>query len=166
MIVEGDSIILDSGTTTLEVSKNIGNFERLSVISNALDIINNLASSENIEVIVQGGFLRKFSMSLVGPLAEKNFKQVHCNKLFLGVDGFKSDHGIYTYNMEEAYLNQLMIEVAEEVIVVADSSKFKKIGFAFIAGFSKIHKVITDNGIEEEFIKMLQRNNVEVIIAN
>ncbi|MCH7408480.1 DeoR/GlpR family DNA-binding transcription regulator [Belliella sp. DSM 111904] len=165
LIQEGDSIILDSGTTTFEIAKNLVAFERLSVISNALDIINHLANSENIEVIVPGGYLRKFSMSLVGPLAEKNFKQLHCNKLFLGVDGFKADFGVYTYNMEEAYLNQFMIEVAEEVIVVADSSKFKKIGFAFIAGFNKIHKVITDNGIDEESLKMLQRNNVEVIVA-
>ncbi len=166
IIQENDSIILDSGTTTFEISNNLGKFERLSVISNALDIINNLANFDNLDVMVPGGFLKEFSMSLVGPMAERNFKQLHCNKLFLGVDGFKADVGVYTYHMEEAYLNQLMIDIAEEVIVVADSSKFKKIGFAFIAGYNKIHKVITDKEIEPEFVKMLERNNVEVIIAD
>ncbi|GGZ36884.1 DeoR family transcriptional regulator [Echinicola pacifica] len=165
LIEEGDSIILDSGTTTFEISSNLGKFEKLTVISNALDIVNNLASYDNLEVMMPGGFLKEFSMSLVGPMAERNLKQLHCNKLFLGVDGFKPDVGVFTHYMEEAYLNQIMIEIAEEVIVVSDSTKFKKIGLAYIAGFNQVDKVITDSGIEPEFIKMLERNNVEVIIA-
>lgn len=165
IIQENDSIILDSGTTTFEISNNLGKFERLSVISNAIDIINNLSNYDNLEVMVPGGFLKEFSMSLVGSMAERNFRQLHCNKLFLGVDGFKADVGVYTYHIEEANLNQLMIDIAEEVIIVADSSKFKKIGFAFIAGFNKIHKVITDKDIEPQYVRMLERNNVEVIIA-
>lgn len=166
LIEENDSIILDSGTTTFEMSNNLGKFERLTVISNALDIVNNLAGYDNLEVMMPGGFLKEFSMSLVGPMAERNLKQLHCNKLFLGVDGFKADVGVFTHYMEEAYLNQIMIDIAEEVIVVSDSTKFKKIGLAFIAGFNKINKVITDDRIEPEHVKMLERNNVEVIIAN
>ncbi|MEX2511691.1 MAG: transcriptional repressor AgaR [Cyclobacteriaceae bacterium] len=165
LIQENDSIILDSGTTTFEISNNLGGFKKLSVISNSLNIINNLSNYKNLDLMVPGGFLREFSMSLVGPMAERNFKQLHCNKLFLGVNGFKFDIGIYTYQMEEAYLNQLMIEIADEVIIVADASKFKKIGFAFIAGFNKIHKVITDDQVDQESLNMLKRNNVEVIIA-
>ncbi|MBD8490301.1 DeoR/GlpR transcriptional regulator [Echinicola sp. CAU 1574] len=166
MIEENDSIILDSGTTTFEISNNLGKFERLTVISNALDIVNNLASYDNLEVMMPGGFLKEFSMSLVGPMAERNLKQLHCNKLFLGVDGFKADVGVFTHYMEEAYLNQIMIDIAEEVIVVSDSTKFKKIGLAFISGFNSVHKVITDDRIETEYVKMLERNNVEVIIAS
>ncbi|GGF20479.1 transcriptional repressor AgaR [Echinicola rosea] len=166
MIEENDSIILDSGTTTFEISNNLAKFERLTVISNALDIVNNLASYDNLDVMMPGGFLKEFSMSLVGPMAERNLKQLHCNKLFLGVDGIKADVGVFTHYMEEAYLNQIMIDIAEEVIVVSDSTKFKKIGLAFIAGFNKVHKVITDDRIETEHVKMLERNNVEVIIAS
>ena len=165
MIEENDSIILDSGTTTFEISNNLSKFERLTVISNALDIVNNLASYDNLDVMMPGGFLQEFSMSLVGPMAERNLKQLHCNKMFLGVDGIKADVGVFTHYMEEAYLNQIMIDIAEEVIVVSDSTKFKKIGLAFIAGFNKVHKVITDDRIETEHVKMLERNNVEVIIA-
>ncbi|AWW29997.1 DeoR/GlpR transcriptional regulator [Echinicola strongylocentroti] len=166
LIEENDSIILDSGTTTFEISNNLAKFERLTVISNALDIVNNLASYDNLEVMMPGGFLKEFSMSLVGPMAERNLKQLHCNKLFLGVDGFKPDVGVFTHYMEEAYLNQIMIDIAEEVIVVSDSTKFKKIGLAFIAGFNKVNKVVTDDRIEVEHVKMLERNNVEVVIAS
>lgn len=165
LIQENDSIILDSGTTTFEISNNLGNFKEITVISNALDIVNNLAQFDNLKVYMPGGHLKEFSMSLVGPMAERNLKQLYCNKLFLGVDGIRSNVGFFTHHMEEAYLNQIMIEIAEEVIVVADSTKFKKTGLAFIQNFEHIDMVITDEGIENQYIEMLKKNNVEVIIA-
>lgn len=165
LIKENDSIILDSGTTTYEVSNNLRDFGKLTVISNALDIINNLSQYNNIETFVPGGFLKEFSMSLVGPMAARNLKQLYCNKLFLGIDGIKPDVGVFTHHMEEAYLNQIMIDIAEEAIVVADSSKFKKSGLAFIEGFHKIDKVITDANIDKKTLLMLEKNNVEVVIA-
>ncbi|MCX2679245.1 transcriptional repressor AgaR [Galbibacter sp. EGI 63066] len=164
-INEDDSIILDSGTTTFEISNNLSSYKRLTVISNALDIINNLAHFDNLEVFMPGGYLKEFSMSMVGPMAERNFKQLYCNKLFLGVDGIKPNTGVFTHYMEEAYLNQIMIDIAEEVIVVSDSSKFKKTGFAFISNFDKIHKLVTDDKIDPSDREMLEKNNVEVIIA-
>lgn len=166
LIEEDDSIILDSGTTTFEISSQLGSFKKLTVISNALDIINNLAQYENVQVLVPGGFLKEFSMSLVGPMAERNFKQLYCKKLFLGIDGVRPNAGVFTHHIEEAYLNQIMIDVAEEVIVVADSSKFLKSGLAFIEGFHKIDKFITDANIPTESLNMLEKNNVEVIIAD
>ncbi|MCG2461646.1 DeoR/GlpR family DNA-binding transcription regulator [Flavobacteriaceae bacterium F89] len=166
LIEDNDSIILDSGTTTFEISNNLERFEKLTVISNALDIVNNLSKYKNLQVFMPGGFLKEFSMSLVGPMAERNLKQLYCKKVFLGIDGIKPDVGIFTHHMEEAYLNQIMIDIAEEVIVVADSSKFKQSGLAFISDFHKIDKVITDAKIEQESIAMLERNNIKVIIAN
>lgn len=165
LINEDDSIILDSGTTTFEISNNLEKFKSLTVISNALDIVNNLAQYENLQVYMPGGYLKEFSMSLVGPMAERNFKQLYCNKLFLGIDGMKANAGFFTHYMEEAHLNQIMIDIAEEVIVVTDSSKFKKSGLAFICGFDKINKVVTDDKIEDADLKMLKQHNIEVIIA-
>lgn len=165
LIEDNDSIILDSGTTTFEISNNLQNFEKLTVISNALDIVNNLSKYKNLQVLMPGGYLKEFSMSLVGPMAERNLKQLYCKKVFLGIDGIKPDVGIFTHHIEEAYLNQIMIDIAEEVIVVSDSTKFKRSGLAFITDFHKVDKVITDVNIEKESIAMLERNNVEVIIA-
>jgi DeoR family transcriptional regulator of aga operon len=165
LIEEKDSIILDSGTTTFEISSNLENIENITVISNALDIVNNLAKFKNLQVFMPGGYLKEFSMSLIGPMAERNLRQLYCNKLFLGVDCIKPNVGVFTHHMEEAYLNQIMIEIAEEVIVVSDSSKFKKTGLAFIVGFDKIDKIITDANIEEEFVYMLEKHNVEIVIA-
>jgi DeoR family transcriptional regulator of aga operon len=165
LIEEGNTIILDSGSTTFEIAKNLSDFEELTVITNAINVANYLAEQKNINVIVPGGTLRKNSLSLVGILAEKGFKNYFCDKLFLGVDGFDTGYGISTPNIEEAHLNQIMIEMSKQVIVVADSSKFQRRGFAFIAPVTKIHILITDKGIPPEEKSKLEGLGIEVLIA-
>ncbi len=165
LIEEGNTIILDSGSTTFEIARNLDKFEELTVITNAINVANYLAEHKNINVIVPGGTLRKNSLSLVGVLAERGFKNYFCDKLFLGVDGFDTGYGISTPNVEEAHLNQIMIEMSKRVIVVADSSKFNHRGFAFIAPVSKIHTLITDKGIPSEEKSRLDALGIEVLIA-
>lgn len=166
LIGDDESIILDSGTTTFEISNNLAEANNLTVISNALDIVNNLSQYKNLQVFMPGGYLKEFSMSLVGPMAERNLRQLYCNKLFLGVDAIKPNLGVFTHHVEEAYLNQIMIDISDEVIVVADSSKFKRSGLAFISNFDKINKIITDSNISENHLRELENHNVEVILAD
>jgi DeoR family transcriptional regulator of aga operon len=165
LIEESNTIIIDSGSTTYELAKNLKKFNDLTVITNALNVATILAEYSNINVIVPGGMLKKNSVSLVGILAEKGFKDYFCDKLFLGVDGFDLDFGISTPNPEEAHLNQIMIEISKEVIVVTDSSKFQRRGFAFIAPVNKINTVVTDKGILPENKNKLENLGVKVIIA-
>ncbi len=165
LINENDTMIIDSGTTTAEMVKHMQSFKSLNVITNAMNIVNMLSGYPNINVIIPGGYLRQNSMSLVGPLAEKNLRSFHVDKVFLGVDGFDTRNGIYTPNMEEAHLNEIMIEIANEVIVLADSSKFNKKSLAFICPVNKINTVVTDAGITAEDKKRLEDLDVKVIIA-
>lgn len=165
LIEENNTIIIDSGSTTYELAKNLKRFNDLTVITNALNVATLLAEYNNINVIVPGGMLKKNSLSLVGILAEKGFKDYFCDKLFLGVDGFDLNFGISTPNPEEAHLNQIMIGISKEVIVVADSSKFQKRGFAFIAPVNRINTVVTDQGILAEHKSKLESLGVKVIIA-
>jgi DeoR family transcriptional regulator of aga operon len=165
LIEDGNTIILDSGSTTHQLAKNLKNFEDLTVITNALNIATLLADYKNINVIVPGGILKKNSLSLVGIPAEKIFRDYFCDKLFLGVDGFDLDFGISTPNPEEAYLNQIMIEISKEVIVLADSSKFERRGFAFIAPINRINTVVTDKGIKPDHKAKLENIGVKVVIA-
>jgi DeoR family transcriptional regulator of aga operon len=104
-------------------------------------------------------------LSLVGPLAEKSLRNFNVDKVFLGVDGFDTRQGIFTPNIEEARLNEIMIEIAREVIVLVDSSKFKKRSLAFICNIEQIDKVVTDTGISVEDKKRLQDAGVEVLIV-
>lgn len=165
LVKEGETIIIDSGTTTMEIAKNLDPNITINVITNAFNIANQLINDQNINIIVPGGTLRKNSHSLVGPLAEKSLKHFYVDKVFIGVDGFDTTQGIFTPNIDEASLNQVMIDISKEVILVADSSKFKRRSLAFICPLSKINIVITDENISKEDLKKLQDANIKVIIA-
>lgn len=165
LIKEHDTIIIDSGTTTMEVARNLSQLNDITVICNALNIISHLIQLKNLNLIIPGGYLRKNSLSLVGPLAEKNLMNLYVDKVFIGVDGFDTKHGIYTPNIEEAYFNEIMIKISKEVIVVCDSSKFLRRSLAYICSVDKIHCVITDNGIHDEDRKRLEDTGIRVIIA-
>ncbi len=165
LIEEGDTIVLDSGTTTTEIAKNLEQFKNLTIITNALNIAGILSEYEGINIFMPGGSLRKTSLSLAGPLADENFEKFYCDKLFLGVDGFNTSHGLSTPNSEEAHLNQVMIKISKKVIVVADSRKFERRRFAFIGPITDVDMVITDPGIKEEDKARLEKNGVVVVVA-
>jgi DeoR family transcriptional regulator, aga operon transcriptional repressor len=162
-IKNGDTIILDSGSTTQQIAKQLKKFKNLTVVTNALNIVATLSDFEEIEIIIPGGVLRKKSLSLIGPLAEIGVNNFYADKLFLGVDGIDADYGITTPNMEEAHLNRLMIERSKEVFVVTDSSKFEKRSMTFITGLEKINTLITDKNIPEKQIALCQSKKVNVI---
>jgi DeoR family transcriptional regulator, aga operon transcriptional repressor len=163
---DSDTVIIDSGTTSLEIVKNLApTLNNVTIITNALNIANQLISNTNINLIIPGGVLRNNSLSLIGPLAEKSFRNFYVDKVFLGVDGFDTTNGISTPNIEEAYLNQVMIDVAREVIIVTDSSKFLRKSLAFICKLDRIDTVITDPGIAADDRKRLEDANIKLIIA-
>ncbi len=164
-IEDGDTIVLDSGTTTTEIAKNLEQFKNLTIITNALNIAIILSEYEGFNIYMPGGILRKRSLSLVGVLADENISKFYCDKLFLGVDGFDTTHGLSTPNSEEAHLNLIMMSVAKKVIVVTDSRKFLRRRFAFISPINSVHVVITDSGIREEDRNRLEKNGVEVVIV-
>jgi DeoR family transcriptional regulator of aga operon len=166
LINENDTIIIDSGTTTQELAKQLKNFKNLTIITNALNIAGQFVNDEDTKVIMLGGLLRHKSLSLIGPIAETSLKNYFCDKLFIGVDGIDSHYGITTPNIEEAHLNRRMIEISKEVIVLTDSSKFLRRSFAHIATMDRIDTVITDSNIPEEELKNLRNAGVNVIIAN
>lgn len=163
LVLESDTIIIDSGSTAAELVKHLPQLQDLTIITNALNIANLIGNSNNINMIMPGGYLRKNSLSLVGPLAEKSLRNFNVDKVFLGVDGFDTKQGIFTPNVEEARLNEIMIEIAKEVIVLVDSSKFKKRSLAFICNIKQIDKVVTDTNISFEDKKRLEDAGVEVI---
>jgi DeoR family transcriptional regulator of aga operon len=165
LIEEGDTIILDSGTTTIEITRHLSRLNNLTIITNALNVATVLVEHKNTNVIIPGGFLKKNSFSLVGSSAEESFRNYFCDKLFIAVDGFSTTHGISTPSIEEAHLNRIMIEISKKVIVVADSSKFLKRSFALIAPVSKVDVVITDKGILPEDQKKLESQGIELLIV-
>ncbi len=166
LVREGDTILLDSGTTTLEVAINLININNLTIITNALNIAGELLNHGNSKLVMLGGNLRPSSSSFMGPMTENNIKNLYCDKVFLGVNGIDSKYGISTTHIEDAYLNKLMIDISKEVIVVTDSSKFLKRSFSKIAPIDSVNVVITDSKIPDEELKNLQTFGVKVILAD
>jgi len=165
LILNGEAILFDSGTTTLEVAKNLGGFSELKVITNSLPIAENLSGNKNIELILSGGKLRAEMRSLVGPIAENSLKSVYCDTVFLAVDGIDHQRGIFTPSIEEASICRLMIERSKRVVVVTDSSKFGKHSFSCISSIDKIDCVITDSDIPDDQRQGLLEKGIELIVV-
>ena len=166
LIKDGERIIFDSGTTTMEIAKNLENVRDLTVITNALDIAITLNNYNRFTVIVLGGTMRSVSHSTVGMLSESALRNMFCDKLFLGVDSISIKDGLSTPSLEEASLNQAMIDAAKEVVAVFDSSKFGRRTFAHIASLSKITTIITDSNIPEEFKDYLEKSHINLHIVD
>lgn len=164
LIERGDVIILDSGSTTTHIARLIKFKQDIKVITNAINIASELAASEN-EVILTGGFLREKSFSLVGPFAEETLRHLHADKFFLGVDGIHFEYGLTTPNLMEGHVNRLMMQISQEVILVADSSKFGKRSMSVIARISEVDKMITDKYIRQKDLLRLNQLGVEVIVV-
>jgi len=164
LVKEGESVILDSGTTTTAVARALRDSANLTVITNAVNIAAELAG-RSIEVILTGGLLRENSFSLVGPLAEETLRRLSADIFFLGVDGFDVHFGLTTPNLLEAKVNRVMVEIAKRVVVVCDSSKFGRRSLSLIAPTSAVHQTITDNRIQKSDLHALEEAGIEVTIA-
>jgi DeoR family transcriptional regulator, aga operon transcriptional repressor len=167
MIKDGETIMLDSGTTTAEIARQVRflKLRSLNVITNALNIAMELANLPHIRLIMIGGVLRQMSYSLAGPPAEQTLRGLHADRLFLGVDGLDPEIGLMTPDVVEAQLNAVMIQVSREVVVVADASKFQRRSLSVIAKLDVVHKVITDSGTSPEVLAALRARNVEVVVV-
>jgi DeoR family transcriptional regulator of aga operon len=164
MVQEGQSIVLDSGSTTTAIARALRDFHQLTVITNAINIAGELAGG-TVDVILTGGMLRKNSYSLVGPLAEESLRRLKADVLFLGVDGFDTHSGVSTPNLLEAQLNRLMVSIAARVIAVCDSSKFGRSSLSSIVPISSIHGVITDRQIPKPELRGLRKAGLEIVLV-
>jgi DeoR family transcriptional regulator, aga operon transcriptional repressor len=164
LVQEGQCVLLDSGTTTTAIARELRRFTQLTVITNAVNIATELAGTD-FEVILTGGTLRKNSFSLVGPLAEDVLSEMHADILFLGVDGFDVNVGLMTPNYLESRVNRAMVHAASRVVAVCDSTKFTRRSLALIAPPKAIHTVITDDQLGEDDLEALIAAGIEVIRA-
>jgi DeoR family transcriptional regulator, aga operon transcriptional repressor len=167
LIQDGETIILDSGTTTAEIAKQIRKLEvhSINVITNALNIASLLADVPAVRLIMPGGILRPESDSLSGHIAEAALANLQADRLFLGADGLDPEIGVMTPHLPEAQLNAKMIEISRQVIAVADSSKLMRRNISLIARVEQLHMLITDTGANPDVVAELQRRGVEVRLA-
>jgi DeoR family transcriptional regulator, aga operon transcriptional repressor len=164
MVEEGQSIILDSGTTTTAVAQGLKRFKQLNILTNAVNIAAELAGTD-LEVILVGGTMRKNSFSLVGPLAEDNLDELHADILFLGVDGFDLEVGLTTPNFLESRVNRAMVKAARQVVAVCDSTKFSRRSLSRIVPPGAIHHVISDQNLPKDIADALRAMGIMVTLV-
>ncbi len=152
LIKEGEIIILDSGFTAVHIARKLKQRSGLRIITNGLNVANEIAESDN-ELIMIGGVFNKETYGNSGKLAENVIQNSVADKLFLGVDGIDFEIGITAYNHMEAELNKLMIEIAKETIIIADATKFGKRQMGFISKIKNIDRIITDKSLEKKYIE-------------
>ncbi|MBS1813850.1 MAG: DeoR/GlpR transcriptional regulator [Acidobacteria bacterium] len=164
LVEEDQCIILDSGSTTIEVARALKQrFHRLTIITNALNIATELVHTD-FEVILLGGSLRKKSLSVIGPLAEDTLREFHADILFLAVDGIDPKVGLTTPNMQESRVNRAMIQAADKVVAVCDSTKFERTSHSLIASLDAVHHVITDKALPAHVAGAIRELGVDVTL--
>lgn len=159
------SVGLNGGSTTTEVARALASRPGLRVVTNALNIASELAVRANVELVVCGGSARTESYELVGPLAELTLSNINLDVAVIGVDGVSASVGFTTHHEVEAHTNRALVRAAERVIVVADSSKIGKRGFARIVDISAASDIVTDSNADPKDVAELQRLGPKVHVV-
>ena len=162
LIRPGDTIFLDSSTTSFYLAKALKEFKNITVITNNLLIVNELQSSDKIKVIAIGGVLDMGNLSFVGEIALRNIEEnFFANKVFFSCKGVIPEKGMLESNDVEYQIKSAMIRNSRQKICIADESKLNTVAFIKLAEFSDIDCFITDKPLDEKFKKILKQKKVE-----
>ncbi|MBZ2195070.1 DeoR/GlpR family DNA-binding transcription regulator [Occultella gossypii] len=173
LVVAGQVVGLNGGTTTTEVAREIavqpglqgGGTNPLVIVTNAVNIANELAVRSHLRVVVTGGVVRPHSYELTGPLAGLLLGQVSLDLLFLGVDAFDPEGGASATDEGEASTNAALAERADRVLVVADSTKLGRSAFARILPTTAVHTLITDTDADPGLVAAFEAAGIAVILC-
>ena len=174
MVEPGSVIAFNGGTTTTAAAFEVGvraaadeSFAdtETTVVTNAVNIANDLIVRPQLRIVVLGGVARLRSYELIGPLTSLILPEITVDTLFLGVNSIDTSNGLFTQDDGEAAVNAALARAARRVIVVADSTKFDTTAFARICEIDAVHGLVTDSGADPEKVEELQRRKIEVTIV-
>ena len=164
LIEPGDQLILDASTTAWYMAKELPDMD-IIVLTNSIKVVIELSKKEHIKVISTGGLLSANSLSYVGPLAERSLSMYHVNKAFLSCKGVHLENGLSDSNESHALLKRKMMDIADETILMVDSSKFGARAFSQIAPLSRVNSIITDSNIDELTKNQLKEKDIKVAVV-
>ncbi|MEH7382944.1 DeoR/GlpR family DNA-binding transcription regulator [Bacillus sp. JJ1533] len=165
LVNQGDQIILDASSTAWYVAKELPDIP-LTVVTNSIKVAIELSKKDHIKVISTGGQLLSSSLSYVGPLAERSLDLYHVNKTFLSCKGVHLENGLSDSNELQALLKSKMMKIADETILMVDSSKFGTRAFSQISLLSHIDTIITDSKIDPFSSKQIEEKGIKLIIVD
>jgi DeoR family transcriptional regulator of aga operon len=165
LVAEHESLFLGSGTTVLEVARNLRDHKNLTVITNSLPVLNILAGIQGITVISLGGMLRESELSFIGHLTEQAMIEVHADKVFMGTRGASLEHGFTNDYLQETLTDRAILKSGREVIMVADHTKVNRVSTVLLAPLNSVHTFVTDSRADKKFVQSLKQQGLQVVIA-
>lgn len=170
LIYDGDSIALDVGTTTLEIVPGLRGKRNLTIVTSCLQIATKVVDQIPLDIaarlILTGGIIRPRELSMIGPIPEHVYQELHVDKAFIGIGGISLEDGFTEYNIEDTQIKRLLFHNAREKIVVADGAKFGVTTFASVAPLTAVDKIVTDKSAPMQMIEKIRKQGIEVILAD
>ena len=165
LIGEKETVFLGSGTTVLEVARNLRDRKNLTVITNSLPVLNALAGLKEITVISLGGQLRDSELSFIGHITEQALAEIRVDKVVMGTRGISLEHGLTNDYLQETLTDRAILRIGREVIIVADHTKVNRVSTVLLAPLDAVHTFVTNEQADEKFIQSLKKQNIKVILA-
>ncbi len=165
MIADKETVFLGSGTTVLEVARNLRNRKNLTVITNSLPVLNMLAGAKEVTVISLGGILRDSELSFIGHITEQAMAELRTDKVIIGARAVSLEHGLTNDYLPETLTDRAILKVGREVILVADHSKINRVSTTFLAPLTDVHKLVTDNQTPRAFISALKAQGINSVVV-
>jgi len=165
LVLDGETVYIGSGTTPLEVAKNLIYKNDLTVITNSLPVANLISTVNGISLVFIGGFLRAGELSFIGHIAEMSMNEVRVDKIILGIPAIDLKVGLTNDYLPEVRTDRSILNLSETLILVADHTKFGKVASAYLAPINRITTLVTDNQTDKELVNQLRDRGLEVIIA-
>jgi DeoR/GlpR family transcriptional regulator of sugar metabolism len=164
-VANGESVFIGSGSTTAFVARHLVDRRGLTVVTNAITIATELASAEGVTVVVTGGVMRASELSLVGHIAELSLREVRVDKVIMGIPAISLEAGMTNDYLPEVMTDRTIIEMAPELILVADHTKFGQVAAAYLAPVERITTLVTDSKADPEMMSRFGELGIRIIVA-
>jgi DeoR family transcriptional regulator of aga operon len=165
LVSDGQSVFIGSGSTTAFVARNLLDRKNLTVVTNALTVATELATAPDVTVVVTGGMMRASELSLVGHITEQALREVRVDKVIIGMRAISLERGMTNDYLPEVMTDRTIIEMAPELIVVADHTKFGNVASAFVAPVQRITTLVTDAAADHRVLASFEELGIDILVA-
>lgn len=165
LVADGESVFIGSGSTAAYVARYLAGRKGLTVVTNAITVATELARADGVTVVVTGGMMRASELSLVGHITEQSLREVRVDRVIMGMQAISLEEGMTNDYLPEVMTDRTIIEMAPELIVVADHTKFGKVASAYIAPVGRISTLVTDSEADLEILSRLEEMGIRIIVA-
>jgi len=165
LVQNGDTVFISGGTTTLELAKLLPGQRRLTVITNALRVVDLLVDQPGIDLVTLGGAVRPGEQTLHGHLTDLGVTQFRADKLFYGIEAISLQHGLTHSQLTEVSTDRALASAATQTIVLADHTKFGRVAPALVVPIERVHVIVTDRDLPPEIVQELRSKGIHVILA-